>query len=112
MTTTTITAETSTVNIFQNVHPTKAQYTFFEDGGHGWLEVPAAEVRALGIAVSAYSYISKDQRTAYLEEDCDLTAFLDARESLDRPVLYTINHLHEDAFIRQLPRYGAPNKGR
>ena len=55
-------------------------YTFHSDPGHGWLEVPKADVAALGVlaAISGYSYVSKDGRTLYLEEDCDLTAFADA----------------------------------
>lgn len=56
-------------------------YRFIHDPGHGWLEVPAAELVELAIAhkVSAYSYLSRDGATAYLEEDCDASLFADAK---------------------------------
>lgn len=55
------------------------RYRFLNDPGHGWLEVPRAELEALGIAdkISSYSYIN--QRFAYLEEDCDAPKFLAAK---------------------------------
>ena len=51
---------------------------FFEDPGHGWLEVPIAQVAALGITnkISAYSY--RKGTMAYLEEDCDSATFIKA----------------------------------
>lgn len=54
-------------------------YTFHCDGGHGWLAVKRSELATLGIAdkVSSYSYQKGD--TVYLEEDCDLTLFMDAK---------------------------------
>jgi len=50
------------------------------DAGHGWVEVPMAEVNKLGIAsqISTCSYQSKDGKTAYLEEDCDMSLYLKA----------------------------------
>jgi hypothetical protein len=53
-------------------------YRFITDPGHGWLEVPIAEIKALGIAdkISAYSY--RKGNMAYLEEDCDAGLFLNA----------------------------------
>lgn len=61
-------------------------YTFFEDSGHGWLRVPKAELRALGIAdmISSCSYQSMGGAMAYLEEDCDLSTFMRAKHG---PVL-------------------------
>lgn len=63
-------------------------YTFYEDPGHGWLEVPTQELRDLGIAdkISGYSYISSDGKRAYLEEDCDLSVFLEAKVGADKPM--------------------------
>lgn len=57
------------------------QYRFIADPGHGWLEVPVEELRALGIVqgISNCSYLSVDGKLAYLEEDCDLPAFLRAK---------------------------------
>lgn len=49
----------------------------WEDPGHGWLQVPLPLINALknecNLEISGYSY--KDSRNAYLEEDCDLSAF-------------------------------------
>ena len=54
-------------------------YKFFNDPGHGWLEVPIAELKALGIVgqISPYSY--RNGNLAYLEEDCDLGRFAAAK---------------------------------
>jgi hypothetical protein len=51
---------------------------FYADAGHGWLKVKKAELVALGIAdkITVYSYQFKEW--AYLEEDADLSAFVDA----------------------------------
>jgi hypothetical protein len=47
-------------------------YTFYEDPGHGWLEVQTVELVELGIVgdITPYSYLKGT--LAYLEEDCDL----------------------------------------
>jgi hypothetical protein len=54
-------------------------YTFYEDPGHGWLEVPMIELREMRIdhMISPCSY--RDGGKAYLEEDCDLSIFLAAK---------------------------------
>ena len=53
----------------------KPVYTFYNDPGHGWLEVPIAELKRLGIynSISPYSYVKGDM--AYLEEDLDASTF-------------------------------------
>lgn len=55
------------------------KYRFTADAGHGWLAVKVSELVALGIAdkISTYSYIKG--MTAYLEEDCDLSRFFEAK---------------------------------
>lgn len=59
--------------------------TFITDPGHGWLKVPLAELDALGIhdQITPYSY--KNGRFAYLEEDCDMGLYLDARQAQGFP---------------------------
>jgi len=61
-------------------------YTFYQDPGHGWIDVSAEEVKRLGIAgqVSRYSYAHGDR--VYLEEDCDAALFMDAKKGLGEPV--------------------------
>ena len=69
-------------------------YTKHDDPGHGWLEVDRAELHKLGIAdkISGYSYQHEDK--VFLEEDCDITLFLKAKESAGEPV--DIETRHED----------------
>lgn len=55
-------------------------YTYLTDPGHGWLLVPTSEVRALGIAVSPFSYWNAHTDMLALEEDCDMSRFLAARD--------------------------------
>ena len=59
----------------------RSLYRFISDPGHGWLEVPLSELVELGIAqeISSFSYQSKDGNLVYLEEDCDLGRFADAK---------------------------------
>lgn len=54
----------------------KTTLIFHEDGGHGWLAVPLDDVKYSGADISVYSYM--DDNFAYLEEDCDVMAFIDA----------------------------------
>jgi hypothetical protein len=54
------------------------RYRLFTDPAHAWLEVPRTEVVASGASISRYSYYDPVTDLAYLEEDCDATAFLRA----------------------------------
>ncbi len=53
-------------------------FQVFSDPGHGWAKVPFKVLESLGIRdkVTHYSYMRKDY--AYLEEDCDLSLFVNA----------------------------------
>ena len=55
-------------------------FMLYSDPGHGWLRVKMSEIDALGIRdkISTYSYVSKDGRFAYLEEDMDAVTFCEA----------------------------------
>jgi len=57
------------------------KYVFHTDAGHGWLAVKRKELDELGILdkVSPYSY--QKGGTVYLEEDCDASLFMDAKEA-------------------------------
>ena len=56
------------------------KYHFYEDPAHGWLKVKISKLEKLGIAgkITGYSYMRGEY--AYLEEDCDLTTFMEALE--------------------------------
>lgn len=68
-------------------------FPFFSDPGHGWLAVPKTMLRELGIAnkITSCSYQRKEM--AYLEEDCDLSTFVEAYEGTygERPKFEEIN---------------------
>lgn len=55
-------------------------YVVHSDPGHAWIAVPIRELFELNIAdkITAFSYIKG--KTAYLEEDCDLSTFFKAFE--------------------------------
>jgi hypothetical protein len=63
---------------------TVEKYTLTSDAGHGWLTVPRKRLNQLGILgqVSRYSYQSGDGEVVYLEEDCDLMAFIHALKTV------------------------------
>lgn len=46
---------------------------------HSWLRVPLSELDALGIRDNITEYSFKDNLYAYLEEDCDLMKFIEAK---------------------------------
>ena len=89
------------------------------DDGHGWFCVPyyvAAEVPG----ISRCSYMERDERVAYLEEDCDIAAFM--RHWHPVPILYASNPwawwgaIYEiveivepgESLIRRCPRFAYP----
>jgi hypothetical protein len=56
----------------------QGKYHFYEDGGHGWLEVPRTEVEASGAAITPCSYYDSQTDMVYLEEDVDMPNFMKA----------------------------------
>ena len=46
---------------------------------HSWLRVPLSELDALGIRDNITEYSYEDDLYAYLEEDCDLMTFIEAK---------------------------------
>ena len=56
------------------------RYTYIHTRGHGYLSVSIEEIKRLGIKneVSGYSYMNLTR--VYLEEDCDLRLFTEAKK--------------------------------
>ena len=77
-------------------------YVYHEDPAHGWLEVPAAQVRDLAVKVTTYSYESRDGLTLYLEEDLDMSRFLMALDATGQCYEIEPRYHHGLAFIRNL----------
>jgi len=92
---------------------TKPAFTYHQDPGHGWLEVPAVDLAANGLteaAFSRYSYVDWDKMDGpvyFLEEDCDLPLFAlaYANRHFKRPPMTEVYHAG-DCFIRDLERIG------
>jgi hypothetical protein len=78
-------------------------YTYHQDPGHGWIQVPLSEVERLNITPSRYSY--RDRAAAYLEEDCDAALWIEAKRAAGEPYTITERHSNADSFIRNLPRF-------
>jgi len=54
-------------------------YIFYADAGHGWLEVPLKDCKAIGLSLTDFTqYSYREADTLYLEEDCDQTRFMNA----------------------------------
>lgn len=87
--------------------PHSTVLVMYTDAGHGWLGVPTALVRTLGIhsQISRYSYVREG--TAYLEEDCDANLAIKAMQAQGIP--FTIREVHSDfdSPIRYYSRYSA-----
>ncbi len=56
----------------------KRNLTFHNDPGHGWLEVPLADLTTLGVADDISSSSYQYETSAYLEEDVDAGVYLRA----------------------------------
>jgi len=79
--------------------------TFYTDPGHGWAAVPMAELFTLGIAdkISPYSY--RKGETAFLEEDCDFSTYMEAIKG--QPYEIKEHHAINDSPIRNYTPYKA-----
>jgi len=93
-------------------------HTFWNDPGHGWLEVELSDLNILGIRdkISKYSY--RYNNKAYLEEDMDATTyikalwgeFLDSKGNICSHAFQAwrgqlIDTHQESIFIRNLPHF-------
>ena len=89
---------------------------FYSDGGHGWLEVPTADVEASGYRPSEFSYRHdtytpevKGQVSTlinshiYLEEDVDIRGFIEATGIAPADVVDYVSHISMPLYIEQNP---------
>ena len=94
-------------------------YEYHTDPGHGWLAVPDVELALLGLSGSISGYSYQRGSVVYLEEDCDMSKFLEAKLALAglggterlaavgewwRKHVIPVDHA-QDCFVRRLARY-------
>ena len=81
--------------------------TIYTDPAHGWAKVSLKELLKLNIAdkISTYSYIHKNGLNAYLEEDCDLSTYLNALDAKGIKYKFIEKHTNKSSKIRSYNRY-------
>ena len=79
--------------------------TFYSDPFHSWLCVGYAELEELGIQdkISSWSYRNYD--LAYLEEDSDVTVYIDAVNKLGYTVEFVEKYIDQESPIRSYDPY-------
>lgn len=85
---------------------------FYSDSAHGWAKVSINEIKDLGIEkdITTYSYMTND--SVYLEEDCDLSLYINAikkqyGDDIDVNFVEHKSRVDENGLscIRDYPRY-------
>ena len=76
----------------------------YSDSGHAWGKVKKADIKK-EVSISSYSY--QKGAYAYLEEDCDLPAFVDAwlYDNPTKQVEFVEQYTEGDSQIRRYERY-------
>jgi hypothetical protein len=76
-------------------------YTKFNDPGHGWLEVPIADLMFVDLAPSDFTpYSYRRGQYLYLEEDCDASKFIKALRETSLDFHITDLHTNDESPIR------------
>ena len=81
-------------------------YTFHQDPGHGWLEVPVTDLQELGLSIGDFTkYSYRRGENVYLEEDLDAGVFVNAYEAMHgQEVKYRSQYTDYDSPIRSYAR--------
>jgi hypothetical protein len=79
--------------------------TYHTDPAHGWLEVKRSDLIALGIEDKITGFSYEKGAKAYLEEDCDMPAYLHAALAAGWNATFEALHSNSDSFIRLLNAY-------
>jgi hypothetical protein len=80
-------------------------FIYHTDPGHGWLEVYLSELEELGIRnrISSYSY--RNRAIAMLEEDCDMSLFIETYENRFGCKPWITERYSDNSFVRTWPHY-------
>jgi hypothetical protein len=84
------------------------QYLYIMDPGHGWLAVPSATIRKLGLAqeITFHSFVSDSGKTVYCEEDHDAGLVVEALRARGIELrARTVNNAHNYSSIRHMRAY-------
>ena len=81
------------------------ELTFYSDPSHGWLQVPHDLINQLGIGNKITRYSYRDQDCAYLEEDCDLSLFMQVAKANGLSITFHERNFNHDCAIRNYQRY-------
>lgn len=81
------------------------KYDVYGDSGHSWCKVKFSEIIKLGIhnEISNFSYTRGDY--VYLEEDCDLTVFVEALKKVNIKPYWKMHYTDKVSKIRSYSRY-------
>jgi hypothetical protein len=83
----------------------KLELTFYSDPSHGWAQIPHRFIYDLGIADKITHYSYQDDDCAYLEEDCDLSLFMQKAQAKGWTITFKERNFNHDCAIRNYPRY-------
>lgn len=77
----------------------------YSDPGHGWAKVKRSELEKLSIAdkITTYSYQRGDH--VYLEEDCDLSAYVKALRARGYEIKWREHNANKASRIRNYDHY-------
>jgi len=83
----------------------KISIKVFADPGHAWARVAKSKLVKLGIAekISPYSY--QKGENAFLEEDCDLTVYINALSERGYEVKFNESYTNRQSKIRNYFSY-------
>jgi len=83
----------------------KISIKVFADPGHAWARVAKSKLVKLGIAekISPYSY--QKGENAFLEEDCDLTVYINALHERGYEVKFNESYTNRQSKIRNYFSY-------
>lgn len=79
--------------------------TYLTDPAHGWIVVKRSDLIKFGIEdqISRFSY--EHGSKVYLEEDCDMSRYIEAAAAAGITVILKTTHTDEDSFVRTLKGY-------
>jgi hypothetical protein len=80
-------------------------YTFHNDPGHGWLEVPKSDLEQIGVTEQITPFSYQDEQNAYLEEDLDADVFIKAAKIAGWQLELKDRYVSGSCFVQELPSY-------